>query len=183
MVYIISSLPSQWLDFNSFNFTVLPHIIPFSLEEELNNGESAQLNCYISKGDKPLTINWHFNGEHISPNLGLTTMKLNDRSSVLMIGSATAANSGNYTCTVSNKAGSSSYTTSIIVHGRYLFLNGVGFCLLFLKFIFLFFNPLRHFSSPFCVFLFLSLYDSSYDFILLSHLTIIFIEFAAIYIL
>lgn len=100
-----------------FNFTVLPHIIPFSLEEELNNGESAQLNCYVSKGDKPLNINWFFNGEEISPQSGLTTTKLGDRSSILTVTSATAAHSGNYTCTASNQAGTSSYTTSIIVQG------------------------------------------------------------------
>ncbi|XP_014244429.1 Down syndrome cell adhesion molecule-like protein Dscam2 isoform X5 [Cimex lectularius] len=95
---------------------VLPHIIPFSLDEDINNGESAQLNCHVSKGDKPLKITWSFHGEELSSHLGIITTKLGDRSSILTITSAMAAHTGNYTCTATNNAGSTSYTTSILVH-------------------------------------------------------------------
>lgn len=96
---------------------VFPHIIPFDLEEEVNSGESIQLNCHVSKGDAPLKISWNFHGEALSSHMGITTTKLGDRSSVLTIGSAMAAHSGNYTCTATNAAGSTSYTAPVHVNG------------------------------------------------------------------
>lgn len=95
----------------------MPHINPFDLDDEVNNGDSVQLNCHVSKGDKPLQITWSFHGEDLSSHLGIETTKLGDRSSVLTITSAMAAHSGNYTCTASNRAGSTSYTTAIHING------------------------------------------------------------------
>nr|XP_024214195.1 Down syndrome cell adhesion molecule-like protein Dscam2 isoform X44 [Halyomorpha halys] len=95
---------------------VLPHINPFDLDDEVNNGDSVQLNCHVSKGDKPLTISWSFHGEELSSHMGIETAKWGDRSSILTITSAMAAHSGNYTCTATNRAGSTNYTTSIHVN-------------------------------------------------------------------
>ncbi|KAG8244654.1 hypothetical protein J6590_017599 [Homalodisca vitripennis] len=95
---------------------VLPHIIPFDLEEEVNSGESVQLNCHVSKGDRPIKISWNFHGEVLSSHMGISTTKLGDRSSVLTISSAMAAHSGNYTCTASNAAGVTTYTATVHVN-------------------------------------------------------------------
>lgn len=95
----------------------MPHINPFDVEDEVNNGDSVQLQCHVSKGDRPLTISWSFHGEELSSHMGIETTKLGDRSSVLIINSAMAAHTGNYTCTATNRAGSSNYTTSIYVNG------------------------------------------------------------------
>lgn len=97
--------------------SVLPHIIPFDLEEEVNTGESVQLNCHVSKGDPPLKISWNFHGATLSSHMGISTTKLGERSSVLTINSAMAAHSGNYTCTATNNAGSTSYTATVHVNG------------------------------------------------------------------
>nr|CAD7199658.1 unnamed protein product [Timema douglasi] len=88
---------------------VLPHIIPFPLEEEVNHGDSVQLNCHVSKGDKPLTISWNLHGRELGSHLGITTTKLGDRTSLLSISSAVAAHTGDYTCTAQNSAGSGPY--------------------------------------------------------------------------
>lgn len=96
---------------------VLPHIIPFYLEEDVNTGESVQLNCHVSKGDRPLKISWNFHGAVLSSHMGISTTKLGERSSVLTIASAMAAHSGNYTCTASNPAGANSYTATVHVNG------------------------------------------------------------------
>lgn len=85
----------------------------------MNNGDSVQLTCHVSKGDRPLTITWSFHGEELSSHLGIETAKWGDRSSILTITSAMAAHSGNYTCTASNQAGTTNYTTSIHVNGTY----------------------------------------------------------------
>jgi hypothetical protein len=96
---------------------VLPHIIPFALDEEVNTGESVQLNCHVSKGDKPLKITWNFHGEELSSHMGIATTKIGDRTSLLTISSVMAGHSGNYTCTAHNAAGSVSYTTTVHVNG------------------------------------------------------------------
>lgn len=103
-------------------FVVLPHIVPFSPEEDVNSGESIQLTCHISKGDRPLQINWNFHGEELSSHLGITTTRVGDRTSFLSIASAMAAHNGNYTCTASNQAGTTSYTAAVHVNGiNYIF--------------------------------------------------------------
>nr|CAD7258839.1 unnamed protein product [Timema shepardi] len=98
---------------------VLPHIIPFPLEEEVNHGDSVQLNCHVSKGDKPLTISWNLHGRELGSHLGIATTKLGDRTSLLSISSAVAAHTGDYTCTAQNSAGSVSYTTTVLVSRYY----------------------------------------------------------------
>jgi hypothetical protein len=108
---------------------VLPHIIPFDVEEEVNTGDSVQLNCHVSKGDKPLKITWNFHGEELSSHMGITTTKVGDRSSILTIISVMAAHSGNYTCTAQNVAGTASYTAMIHVNGTHtIFLHISNIC-------------------------------------------------------
>lgn len=103
---------------------VLPHIIPFDVEEEVNTGDSVQLNCHVSKGDRPLKITWNFHGEELSSHMGITTTKVGDRSSILTIVSVMAAHSGNYTCTAQNVAGTASYTAMVHVNGTHtIFLH------------------------------------------------------------
>jgi len=96
---------------------VLPHIIPFSLEEEVNTGDSIQLTCHVSKGDKPVQISWNFHGQELSSHLGISTTKIGDRTSFLTIASVMAGHSGNYTCVAQNPAGSVSYTAAVHVNG------------------------------------------------------------------
>lgn len=50
--------------------------------------------------------------------MGIMTNKIGDRTSLLTISSAMAAHSGNYTCTASNVAGTTSYTATINVNGK-----------------------------------------------------------------
>jgi hypothetical protein len=96
---------------------VLPHIIPFALDEDINTGESVQLNCHVSKGDTPLKITWNFHGEELSSHMGITTTKIGDRTSLLTISSVMAGHSGNFTCTAQNTAGSISHTATVHVNG------------------------------------------------------------------
>lgn len=112
----MTSFPKMSLE-PSLILSVLPHIMPFDVEEELNTGDSVQLNCHVSKGDKPLKITWSFHGKELSSHMGITTTKISDRSSLLTISSVMAAHNGNYTCTATNAAGSASHTTPLHVNG------------------------------------------------------------------
>lgn len=98
-------------------FVALPHITPFEVDEDINLGDSVQMNCHISKGDRPVKISWNFNGRALPSGLGITTQKLGDRSSVLTISNVLAHHNGEYTCIAKNGAGVVNYTASVHING------------------------------------------------------------------
>lgn len=116
--------------FQYFLCSVVPHIKPFELDEAVFAGESVHLDCHVSKGDTPVSISWSFQGQPITRKLGVKTTTLSERVSVLDIPNALGPNSGNYTCTATNKAGTATHTALLNVIGtRSLWLERV--CLLF----------------------------------------------------
>lgn len=98
---------------------VLPHINPFSLNEPVYYGDNIQLNCHVSKGDKPIQLSWTFHGKELSTDMGMVTVKVGEDTSLLMVSSADLIHSGNYTCIALNRAGKTTYTTEILVNGTF----------------------------------------------------------------
>ncbi|KAI5642677.1 immunoglobulin i-set domain-containing protein [Phthorimaea operculella] len=96
---------------------VVPHIKPFELDEAVFAGESVHLDCHVSKGDTPLNITWAFQGQPVNRRMGLKTTTLSERVSVLDIPNALGANSGNYTCIATNRAGTATHTAVLNVIG------------------------------------------------------------------
>lgn len=96
-----------------------PHIIPFESEEAVFYGESVQMTCHASKGDRPMSITWTFEGQDLSTNIGVRTMKMAEQTSFLSIDSVTGAHSGNYTCIARNRAGEHRYTAALHVNGTH----------------------------------------------------------------
>ena len=95
-----------------------PELVPFSFgSDSINEGESAQLSCFVKKGDEPLKIHWSLKGDVISSEPSITTTMLGTKMSVLMISSIGYRHSGTYTCTASNKAGSVSLSADLRVNG------------------------------------------------------------------
>lgn len=97
--------------------SVVPHIKPFELDEAVFAGESVHLDCHVSKGDTPLSIEWSFNGRPVARVPGVSTTALGSRASVLSLAAATGGHSGNYTCTATNRAGSASHSATLNVIG------------------------------------------------------------------
>ena len=120
----------------------------------LDEGEFAQLVCFVSKGDEPLSILWALKGDIISSEPTLTTALLGTRTSMLTISSVGYRHSGTYTCTAKNKAGVTSETAELKVNGNCLngrfrmyeegwstggnFINGVLNCLAITIYLFVF---------------------------------------------
>lgn len=98
-------------------YAVRPLITPFAFEEKNFAGETVQVTCFVAKGDLPLKITWSFHGEELSSHMGMSTARMGDRSSFLVIEAMMAAHSGNYTCTAENAAGTTSHTASLFVSG------------------------------------------------------------------
>lgn len=92
--------------------------MPFEIEESIYYGESVQMTCHASKGDRPISITWTFEGNELSShNMQIKTMKMAERTSFLSIPSVTGAHSGNYTCIARNRAGEDRYSTTLHVKG------------------------------------------------------------------
>lgn len=96
----------------------MPVISPFQFDGPVNAGDSVQLNCYISKGDRPLRIEWHFHGMEVTSHaVGIRTTLLGDRSNILAIDSVGPGHRGEYTCAATNPAGTANYSTVLDVNG------------------------------------------------------------------
>lgn len=115
----------HYLFMNSFpvpyTLTVPPQIMPFLFgDEPTNYGESTAVQCMVSKGDLPLTIQWSLNGEPLtSESERITVVKMSPRLSSLSIESINHRHRGIYKCKASNKAGATEYTANLIVNGRF----------------------------------------------------------------
>lgn len=77
----------------------------------------AQVTCVVRRGDEPLKITWSFHGKDIASNMGINTMKVGTRTSLLSIDRITAAHSGLYTCSARNSVGEAKYSAVLQVKG------------------------------------------------------------------
>lgn len=84
----------------------------------MNAGDSLQISCYVSKGDAPLRIEWHFYGRDLSSHgVGIRTAMFGDKANILTINSVGPGHGGAYTCTASNAAGVANFTAELDVNG------------------------------------------------------------------
>ncbi|XP_076297132.1 Down syndrome cell adhesion molecule 1 isoform X49 [Lasioglossum baleicum] len=97
---------------------VAPEISPFVIGEgPANWGDTVTATCTVLKGDYPIEIEWALNGEPISRDqFDISIVKTSKRVSVLTIDGVTATHAGEYTCSVSNAAGGTSYSASLAVN-------------------------------------------------------------------
>ncbi|XP_024082568.1 Down syndrome cell adhesion molecule-like protein Dscam2 isoform X1 [Cimex lectularius] len=96
---------------------VPPLITPFQFDGPANAGDSVQIACYVSKGDIPLRIEWHFQGDGMSSHaMGVRTAMFGEKANILAIDSVGPGNRGEYTCTASNLAGVANHSTILLVN-------------------------------------------------------------------
>lgn len=106
-----------------FLVLVSPRIKPFSFEEPIFAGQTAQVTCLVSEGDLPLNITWYVNGHSLTSltDLGISTSMFGQKTSVLLIDSVGAQHRGNYTCTVYSipSATMAQFTTELNIRGNF----------------------------------------------------------------
>lgn len=100
---------------------VPPQIAAFSFGDEPSNpGESAGVQCMITKGDLPMTIKWILNSALlVSGENGVSIVKLSPKTSVLNIPSVNEMHRGIYKCIAENSAGENSHTAEFVVNGTF----------------------------------------------------------------
>lgn len=87
-------------------------------EEPFNAGDMATIQCSVTKGDSPADIDFMFNSNPISSdNEDIVMSNSGKRAKQLTIESVQAKHVGEYTCVVSNRAGSTSRSASLAVNG------------------------------------------------------------------
>ena len=92
--------------------------MPFDLSDEaITSGQPVTIQCTVSEGDLPVNFRWAFHGQELSSQMGISTIRLNARVSLLSIDSIAAGHAGNYTCTAQNSAGSTNHTATLLVQG------------------------------------------------------------------
>ena len=95
-----------------------PELTPMSFGKEIvDEGDFGQLFCSVIRGDPPFSITWSLQGDIVNTEPGLTTNQIGDRTSMLTINSVGHRHSGQYTCTVQNKAGQTSESAELKVNG------------------------------------------------------------------
>lgn len=101
--YWYSSFLTMFIKNIIFHFSlcnlVPPTIMPFQFGgDSLEAGQMGQLNCIVLSGDTPLHFTWSFHGKASTTNkqTGVSTMKLGERSSMLMIESVSSEHSGTF---------------------------------------------------------------------------------------
>jgi hypothetical protein len=107
--------------FNSIRFLlVAPLITPFSFDGPKLEGKEAQLICFASDGDLPISIHWTWQGIGTDPaKNGIEISRFGPKTSILSIDSLKHyTHTGKYTCTISNAAGSATHSTELQVLGN-----------------------------------------------------------------
>lgn len=93
-----------------------PEVVPFGSVYNVELHESFLLACNIASGSKPIQFEWSRNGQILTQQSGLS-VDLKPSSSSLTIDSIRQEHSGNYSCRASNRFGSDSQSTFLLVKG------------------------------------------------------------------
>lgn len=100
--------------------TVPPQISPFDFgDEPTNAGDTASVQCVMSKGDLPANFSWSLNERKISHNnaLGIAIGSMSRKMSILNIDSVNGTHRGVYVCHVENFAGQVNHSATLEVNG------------------------------------------------------------------
>jgi hypothetical protein len=73
----------------------------------------------VDAGDPPLSITWHFHGKNVSSQMGISTGRFGQRSSILSIEHVIAGHAGVYTCVARNAVGEATFAAELNVNGEF----------------------------------------------------------------
>ncbi|XP_022247489.1 Down syndrome cell adhesion molecule homolog isoform X2 [Limulus polyphemus] len=92
-----------------------PAVSPFQFPSDVVLGMRVRVMCSVIRGDPPFHFTWLKDGSILSASDGLSVQYFQDYS-ILSTGNLVSKNSGNYTCSVNNGAGSASHSAHLTVN-------------------------------------------------------------------
>ncbi|XP_037555304.2 titin [Dermacentor silvarum] len=95
--------------------TERPLIMPFSFPENAVLGQKTTVTCVVSSGAGPFRLAWTHDAKQVDSSHRRHVKIFSENVAALTIEAIAAEDVGNYTCTVSNAAGSASYTAALRV--------------------------------------------------------------------
>lgn len=99
-----------------FCVTVPPKISPFAFQTDLHLGNRAGVQCLVTNGDLPLTIEWRKDGGPV--DMDVSVQQLGEFTNSLSIDSLRPHHAGNYTCLATNSAAQASHSSRLLVNGN-----------------------------------------------------------------
>ncbi|XP_070377121.1 junctional adhesion molecule A-like [Dermacentor albipictus] len=95
-----------------------PQIQPFSFPPNVRLGMRTSVACMASSGEAPFEFSWKQDGEPVRGGSAKYVRIVSDNIATLTIERVGAGDMGNYTCAVTNAAGSDSYVAELFAEGE-----------------------------------------------------------------
>ncbi|XP_075526317.1 palladin-like [Dermacentor variabilis] len=96
-----------------------PDIQPFAFSKNAALGHRTSVACFATGGSEPFHFRWTHNGHAVVDEATRHVKGPAANMATLVFDKLVAEHLGNYTCTVSNARGSSSYTAELVVEGGF----------------------------------------------------------------
>ncbi|KAH9364291.1 hypothetical protein HPB48_008471 [Haemaphysalis longicornis] len=106
---------NQFLSSSLYNIPDLPKIQPFSFPRNHPIGKDVTVSCFATEGQPPFAFTWLKDEREVASGSKFTVKYPVEKMSMLIIHEVSAVDIGNYTCQVSNDAGSDRFTASLTV--------------------------------------------------------------------
>lgn len=101
-------------------FLVPPRVAPIIFVGGTSAGLPTQATCIVLDGDTPITLRWLKDGKPIiSSSSGVQITQASEIASTLSIDKTSGEHSGNYTCSASNDASTTSSSTMLTINSKF----------------------------------------------------------------
>ncbi|KAM7294607.1 hypothetical protein ISCGN_024113, partial [Ixodes scapularis] len=95
----------------------IPVLQPFKFPTDLSIGEDALFTCVVKRGKPPYAFRWLKNGQELLGHDRILLNVMSQRLATMAIPRIVAEDNANYSCVVSNDAGTDAITASLVITG------------------------------------------------------------------
>ncbi|KAK3861845.1 hypothetical protein Pcinc_032241 [Petrolisthes cinctipes] len=113
---VVTGRQGQTAASHTFLYVLKPPVIDsFTFRSSLEEGQRTQLQCTVTAGDLPITINWLKDGRHLQHDPDVESKQTSEFSMVLVFKRLQEHHSGSYTCEAANAAAAVNHTAILRV--------------------------------------------------------------------